>query len=118
MNVTHALYAPSSGAVRDQAVHLLTTAAIKFVIVEWGRTGAAWLPDEICLVTSIGEFDTLDRVRSYVQRRTELVAAVSKYARPEFPADADWARNTALASEAALAEDWLRPEEDEAWKDL
>ncbi len=25
---------------------------------------------------------------------------------------------TALASEAALARDWLRPEEDEAWKDL
>ncbi len=25
---------------------------------------------------------------------------------------------TALASEAVLAKDWLRPEEDEAWKDL
>jgi hypothetical protein len=25
---------------------------------------------------------------------------------------------TALASEAALAKDWLRPEEDEAWRDL
>ncbi len=25
---------------------------------------------------------------------------------------------TALASEAALAADWLRPEEDEAWRDL
>ena len=27
-------------------------------------------------------------------------------------------RLTALASESALAKDWLRPEEDEAWKDL
>lgn len=25
---------------------------------------------------------------------------------------------TALASERALAKDWLRPEEDEAWQDL
>lgn len=25
---------------------------------------------------------------------------------------------TALASEASLAKDWLRPEEDEAWRDL
>ena len=25
---------------------------------------------------------------------------------------------TALASEASLGSDWLRPEEDEAWKDL
>jgi hypothetical protein len=25
---------------------------------------------------------------------------------------------TTLASEAALAKDWLRPEEDEAWRDL
>ena len=25
---------------------------------------------------------------------------------------------TALASEAVLAKDWLRPEEDEAWRDL
>jgi hypothetical protein len=25
---------------------------------------------------------------------------------------------TALASERTLAKDWLRPEEDEAWKDL
>ncbi len=25
---------------------------------------------------------------------------------------------TAIASEPALARDWLRPEEDEAWKDL
>lgn len=25
---------------------------------------------------------------------------------------------TALASEAVLAKDWLRPEEDEAWSDL
>jgi hypothetical protein len=25
---------------------------------------------------------------------------------------------TALASEATLAKDWLRPEEDEAWRDL
>jgi hypothetical protein len=25
---------------------------------------------------------------------------------------------TALASEAALAKDWSRPEEDEAWRDL
>jgi len=27
-------------------------------------------------------------------------------------------RQTALASEAVLAKDWLRPEEDEAWRDL
>jgi len=113
MNVTHALYAPSSGAVRDQAVHLLTTAAIKFVIVEWGRTGAAWLPDEICLVTSIGEFNSLDRVRTYIQRREELAAVAFKYA-----GDSDSGRETAIASERALARDWLRPEEDEAWKDL
>lgn len=26
--------------------------------------------------------------------------------------------STALLSEAALAKDWLRPEEDEAWRDL
>jgi len=26
--------------------------------------------------------------------------------------------DTAVASEAALGRDWLRPEEDEAWKDL
>lgn len=28
------------------------------------------------------------------------------------------ARETAFASEPSLARDWLRPEEDEAWKDL
>lgn len=28
------------------------------------------------------------------------------------------ARETALASEAVLAKNWLRPEEDEAWRDL
>ncbi len=28
------------------------------------------------------------------------------------------ARETALASEAVLAKDWLRPEEDEAWQSL
>ena len=28
------------------------------------------------------------------------------------------ARETALASEAVLARNWLRPEEDEAWRDL
>ena len=27
-------------------------------------------------------------------------------------------RLTAVASESALAKDWLKPEEDEAWKDL
>lgn len=27
-------------------------------------------------------------------------------------------RLTALASESSLAKDWLKPEEDEAWKDL
>lgn len=27
-------------------------------------------------------------------------------------------RETALASEAVLAQDWLRPEEDAAWRDL
>ena len=26
--------------------------------------------------------------------------------------------NTALAAESALRKDWLRPEEDEAWRDL
>ncbi len=30
----------------------------------------------------------------------------------------DSAFGCALASEAVLAKDWLRPEEDEAWKDL
>jgi len=28
------------------------------------------------------------------------------------------AYGTAVVSESALAKDWLRPEEDEAWKDL
>ncbi|HEY3319658.1 MAG TPA: DUF2281 domain-containing protein [Planctomycetota bacterium] len=28
------------------------------------------------------------------------------------------ARNTALASESALRKDWLKPEEDAAWRDL
>lgn len=32
--------------------------------------------------------------------------------------NAQKARQTAIASESALARDWLRPEEDEAWKDL
>lgn len=27
-------------------------------------------------------------------------------------------RQTAVASETVLAKDWLRPEEDEAWRDL
>ncbi len=27
-------------------------------------------------------------------------------------------RQTAVASEAVLARDWLRPEEDDAWRDL
>lgn len=33
-------------------------------------------------------------------------------------AQADGRLDTALLSEAALAEDWLRPEEDAAWADL
>jgi hypothetical protein len=117
-DVTHVLYAPPMGAVRDEALSLLRNAQLNFVIVEWAKTGAVGRPDEICLVTSIGEFDSIDRVRTYIQSRTELAAIVFKYVRPASPREAREGRETALGSEAALAKDWLRSEEDAAWKDL
>jgi hypothetical protein len=46
----------------------------------------------------------LDELADYARRLRV------KAAHQQFP--------TALASEAVLAKDWLRPEEDEAWQDL
>ena len=47
---------------------------------------------------------SLDELAHYIERMQQ------KSALEEAP--------TALASENALARDWLRPEEDEAWQDL
>ncbi|MGD0093206.1 MAG: DUF2281 domain-containing protein [Planctomycetota bacterium] len=44
-----------------------------------------------------------------------VLDAVLEFLRARRPGEG---RLTALASEAVLAKDWLRPEEDEAWKDL
>ena len=55
-----------------------------------------------------GNVRLLERVRPSGTRRA-LVTILE-----ESPSDAE----TALLSEAALAEDWNRPEEDEAWSHL
>lgn len=47
-----------------------------------------------------------------------LVAELLEHARALRAQDRRSARETAIASEPSLARDWLRPEEDEAWKDL
>ena len=47
-----------------------------------------------------------------------LVAELLEHARALRRGNGRGARETALAAEPSLARDWLRPEEDEAWKDL
>jgi hypothetical protein len=47
-----------------------------------------------------------------------LVAELLEHARALRQGDGRGPRETALAAEPSLARDWLRPEEDEAWKDL
>ena len=47
-----------------------------------------------------------------------LVAELLDHARALRTQASKGSRETATATEAALARDWLRPEEDEAWKDL
>ena len=48
----------------------------------------------------------------------EFVADVLEYIRRLRLSAAVRRSETAVASEAALAKDWLRDEEDEAWRDL
>jgi hypothetical protein len=47
-----------------------------------------------------------------------LVAELLEHARALRHWNGKGARETALAAEPSLARDWLRPEVDEAWKDL
>lgn len=47
-----------------------------------------------------------------------LVAELLEHARALRATNGKGARETAVASEPSLARDWLRPEEEEAWKDL
>ena len=47
-----------------------------------------------------------------------LVAELLAHARNLRLKNGKGAREIAIASEPSLARDWLRPEEDEAWKDL
>jgi len=47
-----------------------------------------------------------------------LVAELLEHARALRGENGKGSRETAIASEPSLARDWLRPEEDEAWKDL
>lgn len=48
----------------------------------------------------------------------KLVEELLEHARALRGRNGKSARETAIASEPSLARDWLRPEEDEAWKDL
>ena len=47
-----------------------------------------------------------------------MVAELLEHARSLHGENGKGSRETAIASEPILAQDWLRPEEDEAWKDL
>lgn len=47
-----------------------------------------------------------------------LMAELLDHARTLRQKNVMGARDAAIASEPTLARDWLRPEEDEAWKDL
>jgi hypothetical protein len=47
-----------------------------------------------------------------------IVEELLEHARALRQRNGKGARETAVASEPSLARDWLRPEEDEAWKDL
>jgi len=47
-----------------------------------------------------------------------LVAELLEHARALRQRNGRGAREAAIAAEPMLARDWLRPEEDEAWKDL
>ena len=47
-----------------------------------------------------------------------LVAEPPEHARALRSKDGKGSSETAIASEPSLARDWLRPEDDEAWKDL
>jgi hypothetical protein len=49
---------------------------------------------------------------------SEYLVDLAEYARRLRLKAAHREVSTALASEEVLANDWLRPEEDEAWKDL
>jgi len=47
-----------------------------------------------------------------------MVAELLDHARALRHRNGKGAREAAIAAEPSLARDWLRPEEDEAWKDL
>lgn len=80
MHITHVLYAPAGGNARAEAVRLLQTADIKFAVVEWSRTGSLRFSQEISLVTSLGEFGSLEGVRLYVRQHRELATVAQRIA--------------------------------------
>lgn len=60
-----------------------------------------------------------DRLIEELQTLPEaLVAELLEHARSLRERSDRSARETAVASEPCLARDWMRPEEEEAWKDL
>ena len=78
MHVTHVLYAPRQGDARGEVVRLLQNADIRFTIVEWARTSTPQPREDICLVTSVGEFNSVERVHSYVAQHERFAAVAER----------------------------------------
>ena len=77
-NITHVLYAPPKGPAREEAEHLLTESKIEFVVLVWPHSGPDHGEDDVTLVTSVGEFDSLEGMRFYVAQRFELASIADK----------------------------------------
>lgn len=82
MAITHILYAPTHGEDRDEAIRLLKDASISFGVVDWSKAGAWHHPEEVCLVTSIGEFLSLNGVRYYATQHRALAAIADRIRGP------------------------------------
>lgn len=78
MNVSHVLYAPAKGHCRDEVVRILVDARIEFHLVEWPRAERDRRREDISLVTSVGEFNSLASVKSYVARHRELAGVADR----------------------------------------
>lgn len=81
MHVKHVLFTRPQGGARGDAVRLLNNSSIRFIEVEWADADPDRSQEDLCLVTPVGEFATLDGIRFYAAHHQELANALHRAAR-------------------------------------
>ncbi len=64
------------------------------------------------------ELDIASQGDTVEEARLNLIESFDGFYEVADPSEVESRRETAIASEQALAKDWLKPEEDAAWQDL